>query len=54
MSKNYIDQNTDDNIHSDKIEGNLDKAIKEQDQMKRLVDLFMLALVLIFALYSFF
>lgn len=40
--------------HEEKIESNLDKAIKEQDQMKKLVDLFMLALLLIFAMYSIF
>ena len=54
MEEYFIDEQIDDNNHGQNLEGNLDKALKEQDQMKRLVDLFMLALVLIFALYSFF
>jgi hypothetical protein len=48
-----IDKNPEDQLDED-IESHLDKAMAEQDQIKRLVDLFMLALLLIFAMYSFF
>lgn len=54
MEKDFIDEKIDDNTHSEDLDNNLDKALKEQDQMKKLVDLFMLALLLIFAMYSFF
>jgi hypothetical protein len=54
MNKDFIDEHIDDNVHSNHIESNLDQALHEQTQMKRLVDLFMLALILIFAVYSFF
>jgi len=54
MNNDFIDEHVDDNTHSDQLETNLDKAIEEQNQLKRLVDLFMLALVLIFAMYSVF
>ena len=54
MENDFIDEHIDDEVHSDKIESNLDKALQEQNQMKRLIDLFMLALILIFAVYSFF
>ena len=54
MQEKIIDEHLDDHSHSENIESDLDKALKEQEQMKRLVDLFILALVLIFAMYSFF
>lgn len=54
MQEKIIDEHLNDNDHSENIETDLDRAIKEQTQMKRLVDLFILALVLIFAMYSFF
>lgn len=54
MAEKIIDEHLNDKNHIDSIEQNLDQAIKEQGQMKKLVDLFMLALVLIFAMYSIF
>jgi lipid A disaccharide synthetase len=52
MQEEIVNEHIDDNSHPEKIENNLDESIKEQNQMKRLVDLFMLALLLIFAMYS--
>ncbi len=50
----FIDEHIDDISHGEKIEENLTNAIKEQNDLKRLVDLFILALLLVFAMYSIF
>jgi hypothetical protein len=54
QQKDFIDEHIDDIAHNEKIEQDLSNAIQEEKQMKKLVDLFMLALLLVFAMYSIF
>jgi hypothetical protein len=54
MKEEILNEHIDDTSHDEKIGSDLSKAMEEQKQMKRLVDLFILALFLIVAMYSFF
>ena len=54
MKKDFINEHIDDSSHVENIELDLDKVLEEREQFKKLVDLFMLALVLIFAMYAIF
>lgn len=53
MPQDFINEYIDDG-HGKKLEENLHSALEEEKQMKRIVNFFMLALVLIFAMYSIF
>ena len=48
----FIDEHIDDISHGEKIEENLTNAIKEQNDLKRLVDLFILALLSVLDLFT--
>lgn len=54
MKEKIIDDHLNDSNNVEKIEKNLNKVKQNQKELKRMIEFFVLALILIFAMYSFF